>query len=791
MENNSERPIMDISILKNVGLKRIEELSGSIWTDYNPSDPGITLLEILCFAILDLGYRMTFDIRDLLTEEGYINPEFQNVFYEPYEILPSAPLTIDDYRKLILQNVEGVQNVWFEAKKKSLALPSNLLGEGIELPSSISISGFYDVYVDCNEDGDKGPEETKKKIKHLLQSNRNLCETFDDDDIKFVESIPVAIDASIEVDLDYDYTSILQEIIRGLSEYVSPRLSLYSLEEMLQKGKSVADIFTGPLPTRGFVDIDEVEELKDSSTLYASDMINIVMQIKGVTGVRHLRFLVPDKYQSCVDISKEHKIGFKAKEAKNKVFRFSGTNFEDGKAVLSNHIEFLLEDFRFVAKLPSEPNQASSEEASIEPHCLNYRFSKDQSKNRLLDSFYSIQEEFPEIYKVGKEGISEWESDERKAQRLQMKAYLMFFDQLLLDFQMRLNSAKRMLSWEKRNDKKLWLKKQKSYLHRVLTETEVDDLKSLVEQGYASYGDDIFDPKAELERGNKALNHLLARFNEDFVRFSIFQYVYTGRETELVTEEDKKFALIESKSELLDNLPKLSYRRTTAINLLPLEKKNEREGNSPYDDSYYAIERKLSIKFGILSYDSKKELHPKICSETDKEVIFEDNRKASCAEAFGLHVYEHQLLVPKEINVGNFFYQYKSEDSKEYATDPYSMKVTVALPGWLDIVQNAQFRDIVEAAILEEFPAHIAVKICWINPLQMLQLEREYKTFLSALRVKQEKEEALTNFVEILSRLKNIYQEVYTDSQQNLLGYTTIGRSCDNKTYQWVAKCEE
>ena len=67
MENNERRPVLDVVALRDVGIERISRLSGKIWNDYNASDPGITLLEILCFSIMDLGYRMTFDV---LTDEG-------------------------------------------------------------------------------------------------------------------------------------------------------------------------------------------------------------------------------------------------------------------------------------------------------------------------------------------------------------------------------------------------------------------------------------------------------------------------------------------------------------------------------------------------------------------------------------------------------------------------------------------------------------------------------------------------------------------------------------------------
>ena len=104
LENNEGRPVLDVAALRDVGIKRISTLGGKIWPDYNASDPWLPLLEILCFSIMDLGYRMTFDIRDLLTEEGQKNPQYEKAFHEPYQVLSAAPLTINDYRKLILEN---------------------------------------------------------------------------------------------------------------------------------------------------------------------------------------------------------------------------------------------------------------------------------------------------------------------------------------------------------------------------------------------------------------------------------------------------------------------------------------------------------------------------------------------------------------------------------------------------------------------------------------------------------------------------------------------------------------
>ena len=56
----------DYNFLRQKGLDYIEQLGSKLWTDYNIHDPGITLLEALSYAITDLGYRTSLNLKDLL-----------------------------------------------------------------------------------------------------------------------------------------------------------------------------------------------------------------------------------------------------------------------------------------------------------------------------------------------------------------------------------------------------------------------------------------------------------------------------------------------------------------------------------------------------------------------------------------------------------------------------------------------------------------------------------------------------------------------------------------------------
>jgi cell fate (sporulation/competence/biofilm development) regulator YmcA (YheA/YmcA/DUF963 family) len=115
---------MQYALLREEGLKHIQALAGKIWTDENAHDPGITILEVLAYAITDLGYRTNYNIKDILTTNPDIPEDIKN-FFQAKEIMPNYPVTFKDYRKLMIDveipvvNVQdctslGIKNAWIE-----------------------------------------------------------------------------------------------------------------------------------------------------------------------------------------------------------------------------------------------------------------------------------------------------------------------------------------------------------------------------------------------------------------------------------------------------------------------------------------------------------------------------------------------------------------------------------------------------------------------------------------------------------------------------------------------------
>src|SRR5579863_4449357 len=91
--NSGFPPYLDFNTLRTNAINYLGPITSKYWTDYNIHDPGITTLEALMYAIMDLGYRANLPIGSLLaTPAG--TPDSN--FFTAAEILGCNPATILD-----------------------------------------------------------------------------------------------------------------------------------------------------------------------------------------------------------------------------------------------------------------------------------------------------------------------------------------------------------------------------------------------------------------------------------------------------------------------------------------------------------------------------------------------------------------------------------------------------------------------------------------------------------------------------------------------------------------------
>lgn len=134
-------PSMDYARLRDEGIAHLVDLARNVWTDHNSHDPGITILEVLCYAITELGYRTSLPIEDLLArpdQETRDPVRSRFGLFEADEALSGNPLTAEDYRKIVI-DTPGVANafvkpLWRDLSPRAMTIRGDLVDDQPEFP---------------------------------------------------------------------------------------------------------------------------------------------------------------------------------------------------------------------------------------------------------------------------------------------------------------------------------------------------------------------------------------------------------------------------------------------------------------------------------------------------------------------------------------------------------------------------------------------------------------------------------------------------------------------------------
>lgn len=713
-KNRELRESMDYSFLRGKGMEYIEDLASKLWTDYNTHDPGITILEALCYAITELGYRTSFDVKDLLSDkDGNIDKD-QSLF-SAKSILTGRPLNITDYRKL-LTDLGGVQNAFLypyrDNEYKLIAEPQQEVPIFADCKKDklvysqtehyIKLHGLYKIILDLEESDEYGDlnkgnitwqfptkkltdyklelefsnwneidhgfiskvdvntvsnvnvsfqnkkwkvtfnlgsgsekiqfsfqayvlmkqdvsdiaafikteflktENVKdifdlyqkklllilsilKNAKMTVHDNRNLCEDF----IKFetICTSDIAFCGDIEVSPDADIEEVYANILFQIENYLNPEIKFYLLKELLNEGIPTDEIFEGPVLKHGFIKTEEIEITKPRTKIYVSDIINFIMDTPGVLSLKNVLLTKYDKdgkpelpsQRWCLEIEE----GCKAilNIFKSKVLFFKG------KLPFLAHISETLDTLKYLHGL-EERNKLKNTTDDLEIPKGKFRDPED---------YTSIQYDLPQTYGTGYSALPDSSTEERKAQSKQLKAYLLFYDQVLANFFSQLANAKSLFSLNKDIEQ--------TYFSQFINDANVtDDLYAdsadlqLIfgvpvpgESPEVTKGREQLVEKREvfLDRRNRFLDHLIARFAESFNEYVFFLYKYNSSDD---YEQIESKELIGDKINFINDYPAISSERGKAFNYL--ESSWDTENVSGY-------EKRISRLAGINEFERR------------------------------------------------------------------------------------------------------------------------------------------------------------------------------------------
>lgn len=543
-------PALNYAGLRAEALELLGGLCGDQWSDFNSHDPGITILEQLCFALTELAYRGQWPITDLLASAG---PDWQPT---AEAILSGDPVTRDD----VLAHVRALGYaavVVEEQEPPELALyfrPSNVVrgptggpvGQGappvagdLELetdldsrpgarpPTAVAPRGVWRVAAQLGDGRpDQGPASLEPIARHL-HAARLLGRDF-----SVAPLTPFAV--VVRAELELVAPEVDPSLMRRLRDSLNAALTRAGAQ-------GVDGILHGSTLVQAFLAFPEV-----------SRVISLRLA-SGTDGPSHPWHLPLPGHTACLH--------------------------PDSTIQLSHRGLPLAVPSPPVAV---QPGSTDAMRASLPPPAPAPR----PGRRRAFTTHRSLARQLPAVYGVGPAGLPADATPERRALALQLRAYLWLFDQLLANGQAQLAIATRLLApVDPRDPHPL---DAEGVLPALDPDLPLTDLELLLDNPPAALAaklrQALRDSAPAAAAGQRAalLAHLLRRF---------------GEELELLSEPSTYLPLVTARSDFLRRIVPLTGGRGSGPNLLAPEPHRAREANQgPFAER---LRRKLGLPLAV------------------------------------------------------------------------------------------------------------------------------------------------------------------------------------------------
>lgn len=527
---------LQFETLMRLGIQYAEQLSGEIWTDFNEHDPGVTILEYLCFGITDIAYRTDFSITDILFSNTGENQAVNNAFFPLQEILPTGAISIKDYRKLIIDSIQGVQNVWLEPIENHLQ----------------KYKGLYHVHLQIQEEEDYLAEDLIKKTRELLHANRNLCEDFEG--ISVLQATYITLEADIDLATSVIPESVLAHIILEVEHFLNPAVNLHNPDDLQKEGMRYDDIYDGPPMKNGIIINSELKNLY--TEIHLAEIKAAIANVKGVQHINNLRVRIKgipvktdviqlEKYTYC-------RLDMRTMGSKGDPPML---NFYNSGLPLTINVFQTQQIFQsLISKIKKGYRIRYTQ--SIKSTKLK------QKHNQAIFDYISIQNFFPHIYGIGPYGLPIGANKLQRDQAKQLKAYLLFFELLLASYLKQLANVRNLFDIDKTCPQSYFLQFPK----------EIPDIDALIKTSAdnpqkKAYAQWVLEEIAKeinpsSDRLHIFMDHLLARFGVQFASGQLAKKLALNEANEKAINEK----VLTAKRSLLQAYVPLSRQRATAFN---------------------------------------------------------------------------------------------------------------------------------------------------------------------------------------------------------------------------------
>jgi len=529
---------LDQKKMVSQGIKEIEKMAGGWWSNFNPSDPGITMLDLLCYGLLNLGYQSEFPIEDILTGDDQ-QIDTQGQFYTPREIMFTNPVTINDFRKLILDKARAVKNVWIT---KTTSNSKN--GAAYAYSISYELSDDFKLawsHIKGNDSKATMPENkllqdknhgdfqkfckpVTDAIRSILYKHRNLGDQFTDPEPMLPQ--PWQLECflgAIYLEQDAVVESVLAEVYYTINNYLSPYIRFSTYHDLIEEGQGFEQIMQGPCMANGYISDSLISQ--KPGLLDDPELKSILAGINGVQRIEYVQSIPPNT------VSAFHDVYFDWSTAAASISQLKMGLYLGVKQLLKTDQSELNSEYYKLTATTTFPS-------GMPAYLLGPTVPKGTFRD--IAEYHSVQPLFPAFYGLGPNEGNGNQNPQRQGQVNQLRAYLMLFEQLIANHQAQLAGLGQLLNHHDLSD----LNSQKpTYLvqglfscpgalgilkafdqyqdyNRKSTANPQLNRQSFIEDQHSSYLYALQSiqclPEENTQRLDQILTHLLARYGDRF-----------------------------------------------------------------------------------------------------------------------------------------------------------------------------------------------------------------------------------------------------------------------------------
>ena len=747
-------PGMDYAFLRQEGIKLIAKLAGDHWTDYNTHDPGITILEAWCYALTDLSYRLDFAMEELLALPPGESPS--QLFLTARESLTTAPLTINDYRKLLI-DIDGVKNAWLEpilepapalyydAKNAKLTF-SNL--DSLTITDPVHLRGLYRVLLEADNnlptDVAEGLVPTAKAKLHQY---RNLCEDFADIQLLNAETITVHADLEIA---DYaDPHQLLAQLYVALEQVIAPTLTFLTLSELLATDTPVEAIFVGPPLDHGFIDDDQLHQYDRQTELRTSDLIHVILDLEAVKTVKAIALSSSGSSTLqpwALDLNPEL-------TPRLKPFRALIEDLTLYKGQIPCPIDPVQAEVALATlQTPQSPPQSSVQDLPI-----------PAGDYRELADYESLQSEFPLVYGIGDLGLPPSASPQRQAQAKQLQAYLLVFDQLLANYFAQLDHVRSLFTPDNADLASYFTQSIAHFPGAEAILSEPGDYLSTLQESSETARD----------RRNRFLEHLAAQYGESFIDYSLLygnntlpdaaiahKAAFNAQYQSISAGRSQGFNYLLAPNQI-ENVSGLKRRVAHLLGIVPQRRslKTNDKAATRNVEGFYVIEHILLRPRSPATTSNRPSGSGDLLSFSKPITAYQyANSKLICTSAghglvggeqvnllYSSYYNGTYTVLTEDLTSDTFILSFSNDFVADYTPeqdawvrqnqhpDPFSFQVSIVLPKWPQRFGTESFRQLVYDTLTAEIPAHVTLQLHWLNAEQMSTFEVMHDLWLQHL----------------------------------------------------------